>query len=1003
MTLPAITIKPNETSGFSDATDLKTKTLLQTRINSAILLAGVNYEITVALINAGSPVNGKEPLKRFSLTVNEARSFSVNTGQFGVFVDPAGLLRNSAALDLDLNNKTDIEQFTGQTLTDVPGISGLQQLNDLSIFAADDLDLLRFNLSELSGDELANGRTKATDVVTLRHTSGFGIVTLELLNLDATAGQQVLRTVTTAATPEVELNLGDLTPGINYALRVTGQPSVDDSNDPLRYELLPDVGDSSSLVLSLSLEPEDTGLNRILGQSQADVLFGGTGLDFLYGNQAPAGESDVLYGRRGQRFDSLGVLAGDEWKEYAKSTDKVWYYGGSNLDDVINVDYVTDQDSVLANRHLITRLTGNNGNFTFDAQVQLSFDATDEDGNLIWNPEDTFFDHNLTADSAFRTALAGLIPAPATISDNVRFVLKIDNQEDVTVTVLSNSLPTESTAADVVALLNESLTSAVRGEDEIVNLSRRVRAELVDDRIELRLLTGSSFTLNYPVDDPSANTIGFADGQTSTAGQLSDTAQFFLSVYGDSPVLVTVEADAQISSVAQLVVAINDSLQTVNLGTTVVAEVLTSRLPNGLIEESIRFRLTDNVPRTTGQDDRVRDATVPLQIMGINDVTLNELHFADGQASVRERTGDVDVTRLLPPEGDFDAIIIDALDGDDEINVGPTVIKSVWIDAGPGNDIVDIKEGRPILPDLGEREHVIDGRTVVGNDTPGTAYQLLSPAIVIGQTLPASTGRLTGAATFTVDIKLPEDVDGIRKPSSTLVTVQPSPTSANNRNLDDLIDDINAALSTKRAQFDNAGTPADTGFFLSEFVTARRFGQAIGFVTVNAGSDVHLQVAADPLTSAGVVARDELGIPVSSTDTGGLDPSVGINQLTMDRTQIITGLTIDDESDVDWYRFSIPNDSSVEAGHALVLTSLSANDQLTFSLHQNISGTLTEISTGQQNEANAAEHRIDLKAVLDAKNENNFDLGAEILLKVQTNAIPTVYQLEFLTQDYLEA
>ena len=38
-------------------------------------------------------------------------------------------------------------------------------------------------------------------------------------------------------------------------------------------------------------------------------------------------------------------------------------------------------EAQLANRHLITRLTGNNGNFTFDAQVQLSFDATDEDGN----------------------------------------------------------------------------------------------------------------------------------------------------------------------------------------------------------------------------------------------------------------------------------------------------------------------------------------------------------------------------------------------------------------------------------------------------------------------------------------------------------------------------------------------------------------------------------------------------------------------------------------------
>ena len=35
---------------------------------------------------------------------------------------------------------------------------------------------------------------------------------------------------------------------------------------------------------------EDTGLNRMLGGPQADTLYGGTGLDFLYGNGAPAAD-----------------------------------------------------------------------------------------------------------------------------------------------------------------------------------------------------------------------------------------------------------------------------------------------------------------------------------------------------------------------------------------------------------------------------------------------------------------------------------------------------------------------------------------------------------------------------------------------------------------------------------------------------------------------------------------------------------------------------------------
>jgi hypothetical protein len=34
--------------------------------------------------------------------------------------------------------------------------------------------------------------------------------------------------------------------------------------------------------------------------------------------------------------------------------------------------------------------------------------------------------------------------------------------------------------------------------------------------------------------------------------------------------------------------------------------------------------------------------------------------------------------------------------------VGPTVLKSVWVDAGPGDDRVEIRSGRPILADAAE-------------------------------------------------------------------------------------------------------------------------------------------------------------------------------------------------------------------------------------------------------------------------------------------------------------
>ncbi|WP_279247499.1 hypothetical protein, partial [Candidatus Litorirhabdus singularis] len=126
---------------------------------------------------------------------------------------------------------------------------------------------------------------------------------------------------------------------------------------------------------------EDTGLNRMLGGSQADQLFGGTGLDFLYGN----GGDDVLYRRDGQSFDTLDgdQVEGDEWKEYARASTEVWYYGGTNANDVITVDFVTEP-GLLGDHHLITRLTEVNGNFSFDATVRLDFQATDSSGNLIW-------------------------------------------------------------------------------------------------------------------------------------------------------------------------------------------------------------------------------------------------------------------------------------------------------------------------------------------------------------------------------------------------------------------------------------------------------------------------------------------------------------------------------------------------------------------------------------------------------------------------------------------
>jgi len=133
---------------------------------------------------------------------------------------------------------------------------------------------------------------------------------------------------------------------------------------------------------------EDTGLDRMLGSEEDDELYGGTGLGFLYGN----GGDDKLFRADGSLFESLdGGLLGEEWKEYARETGMAWYVGATDADDVITVDYVTEP-GLLRDHHIVTRLTNNNGNYSFAAQVSLDFSALDENGDPIWDAEDLLID-----------------------------------------------------------------------------------------------------------------------------------------------------------------------------------------------------------------------------------------------------------------------------------------------------------------------------------------------------------------------------------------------------------------------------------------------------------------------------------------------------------------------------------------------------------------------------------------------------------------------------------
>ena len=380
--------------------------------------------------------------------------------------------------------------------------------------------------------------------------------------------------------------------------------------------------------------PEETGLNRVLGGKQTaapqhDDLYGGTGLDFLYGNGAAKESPDVLYDRTGGLFQARNAIAGDEWKAYAKSTDKVWYYGGTNKDDLITVDYVTEP-GLLTGHHLITRSTNNNGYFTFDAQVRLDFGARDASGKLIWNPDRAFA--GLAAvgrqPMAFDEDLLGVI------SDPLTFAVAVDAGEPVPVYVAAT--PTDKRAGRTIGDLIGDINKAL---DAVPALKGSVAVRQNGDRLAFVRLSSSE-----------------APGSALFISYANDAAR----------------------------------------------------------------RLGIAVPVDANDESGLQEA-----VLGV--------------------VGERGMESLLPGEGDFAAIIIDALDGNDTIRVGPTVVKSVWVDAGKGDDRVEYVSGRPILIDQAETKGIArndswqQAYSLTGSSAAGLPQGLAGNLLFTGLTLDSPT------------------------------------------------------------------------------------------------------------------------------------------------------------------------------------------------------------------------------------------------------------------------
>jgi len=313
---------------------------------------------------------------------------------------------------------------------------------------------------------------------------------------------------------------------------------------------------------------------------------------------------------------------------------------------------------------------------------------------------------------------------------------------------------------------------------------------------------------------------------------------------------------------------------------------------------------------------------------------------------------------VLPAESDFLAIVIDSLDGDDVITVGPTVTKSVWVDAGSGDDVINIQEGEPILPDQAE------GETGNGNEVAADSFSLPAPVVI---ELETTSLQLTEDATF--DLM----VNGLSAPVT--ITIPASLTDAN-ESLDDLVDDINSVFLEQSVD----GSVASV---LSDLVIARRLGSgadsSIALITVEVSHEATLAIANanDAAKSLLGAIDDELGVE-------------GTPAITLSRSLNYTGLTIDSPTDVDWYNFQLASGTELKPGDAIQLTSVSLNDNVALELHR-----YDETSRTFNLITQSTDGRIELDG-------SGIDAGEQYFIKVSTDRIPTVYQIEFVTGDFLE-
>lgn len=420
---------------------------------------------------------------------------------------------------------------------------------------------------------------------------------------------------------------------------------------------------------------EDTGLNRMLGREGDDRLYAGTGLDFLYGG----GGSNTLHTTSGSEFtSSLGVPEDERWLEYARATDKVWYYSGTGANDRISIDYVTEP-GLLGDHHLITRQTENQGFVTFDAQIRLDFEATDADGQRIWDPADIVY--TLEEITAIEDPKARRLASAQT-----DFEQRLLPPEGDFMAIIVDALAGDDHVSIGPTVQRSVWVAAGSGNDQVVNgIGTPLLADLADGR-------NRNEVLGSPMDPRRAAVLSSdwtGDSDTSIPSVERSTQWRDLTLDGPRDVdWYQFSIAATPHQAASLVVdslAVGDELQVQLFGRDETGDLQ-------LLAEATPSSATGSIPQQTGRGSRL---ALPLSSGLLQPDTVYWLRVLSESGIPTQYDLALDLVHVLPgglavvPSGaSVNAVRRDVLMGGPGHDVLQGGAGEDWIIGGDGNDVL---------------------------------------------------------------------------------------------------------------------------------------------------------------------------------------------------------------------------------------------------------------------------------------------------------------------------